>query len=110
MESTMRSAKTGPVDHGLIEGIETELALALARATKLDADAEDLANSALGGADALQPISANLEKWQIQLADLARTAAVAEIELDEQEAALRGWFDSLLATKGRLESAVISAH
>ena len=103
MGTSANSGLAGPVDHLLIESIEAELGLAMARAVKLETDAENLANIARADDDTAPSVEASLDKWESQLAGLARTAADAEIELDEQEAELHRWFEALVATRARLE-------
>jgi len=91
------------IDHNFLDAVEAELALALQRTREMEAglDASRLsADPSWQGAFA--SMSANLADWHSRLAELTRQTAAVESELNEQEQALREWFQALGLTSSQL--------
>jgi hypothetical protein len=91
------------INHDFLDAVEAELALALQRTREMEAglDASRLSTDP-SWQGAFASMSANLADWHGRLAELTRQTAAVESELNEQEQALREWFQALGLTSTQL--------
>jgi len=91
------------IDHEFLDAVEVELALALQRTKEMEEglDAARLSTDP-SWQGAFASMSANLADWHGRLGELTRHTAAVESELNEQEHALREWFQALGLTSSQL--------
>jgi hypothetical protein len=102
---TLAEPKTN-IDNVFLDAVEVEIALALKRTTDLEVGLDSSSfEPDPAWKDAFVTMSANLANWHNRLAELSRQTAAVESELNEQEHALREWFQALGPTSSRLAEA-----
>lgn len=105
MNNQLQVETRGSIDRGFLDAVEIEIARALQETIDLEAGLAEMTSGDSARRDSFVTFTENLATWHERLGNLTRHTATVEAELNDQERAMRSWFESLGLTTTRLVQA-----